>query len=213
MAEQRHIEWLLEGVEAWNRRREQEDFRPDFSGADLRDAKLRYADFLQANLTNAVLIKADLRDATISNTDLRDADFSFTNLSGANLLNANLSGADLRQADLSGANLSYSEPWKAELYSPSTDNGTIQSAAGEAQEDKKKIKSIECLLKECRDRKKCCADDVQLYFRGESCDCDSWELSPSVMRHLSFRKNESEMLNELMTRQPEAFSGQRRLAG
>ena len=71
----------------------------------------------------------------------------------------------------------------------------------------KKIKSIECLLKECRDLKKCCADDVQLYFRGESCDCDSWELRSSVMRRFSFRENESEMLNELMTRQPEAFSG------
>ena len=71
----------------------------------------------------------------------------------------------------------------------------------------KKIKSIECLLKECRDLKKCCADDVQFYFRGESCDCDSWELRSSVMRRFSFRENESEMLNELMTRQPEAFSG------
>ncbi len=222
MAEQRHIEWLLEGVEAWNRRREQEDFRPDFSGADLRDAKLRYADFLQANLTNAVLIKADLRDATISNTDLRDADFSFTNLSGANLLNANLSGADLRQADLSGANLSYSEPWKAELYSPSTDNGTIQSAAGEAQEDKKKIKSIECLLQECRDlrdkyKNKKHSDNILFYFRGESRifereNCTPRKLRPSVMRsspegEFPLRKSEGEILLDLMSRQPEAFSG------
>lgn len=68
-----------------------------------------------------------------------------------------------------------------------------------------KIKSIEDLLKECRDLKKRCADNVQLYFRGES--CDSWELSPSVMRRSSLQKNESEMLNELMSRQPEAFSG------
>lgn len=68
-----------------------------------------------------------------------------------------------------------------------------------------KIKSIEDLLKECRNLKKRCADNVQLYFRGES--CDSWELRPSVMRRSSLQKNESEMLNELMSRQPEAFSG------
>ena len=68
-----------------------------------------------------------------------------------------------------------------------------------------KIKSIEGLLKECRDLKKRYADNVQFYFRGES--CDSWELRPSVMRRPSLQENESEMLNELMSRQPEAFSG------
>ena len=34
MATQKHIEWLLEGVNAWNERREQENFQPDFEGAD-----------------------------------------------------------------------------------------------------------------------------------------------------------------------------------
>ena len=77
--------------------------------------------------------------------------------------------------------------------------GTDQSNSDE------KIKSIECLLKECRDLKKRHADNVQFYFRGES--CDSWELRPSVMRRSSLREKESEMLNELMSRQPEAFSG------
>lgn len=68
-----------------------------------------------------------------------------------------------------------------------------------------KIKSIKDLLKQCRDLKKRYADNVQFYFRGES--CDSWELRPSVMRRPSLQENESEMLNELMSRQPEAFSG------
>ena len=158
MAEQQHIEWLLEGVEAWNKRREQKDFRPDFSGAILRDAKLCNVNLLQANLTNAVLIKADLRDATLSNTDLRGADFSFSNLSGANLLNAKLRGADLRLADLIGANLSYSEPWKAELYSPSTDDGTIQSTAGEAQ---KKIKRKLKVLNVCYKNIAACVTNIK----------------------------------------------------
>lgn len=69
----------------------------------------------------------------------------------------------------------------------------------------KRIRSIEDLLNECRNLKKRCSDDVQFYFRGER--CDTWELRPSVMRCFSFRENESEMLNELMTHQPEAFSG------
>ena len=78
----------------------------------------------------------------------------------------------------------------------------IRTAQGNSDE---KIKSIEDLLKECRNLKKRCADNVQFYFRGES--GDSWELRPSVMRRSSLQKNESEMLNELMSRQPEAFSG------
>lgn len=68
-----------------------------------------------------------------------------------------------------------------------------------------KLKSIEDLLRQCRDLKKRYADNVQLYFRGER--CDSWELRPSVMRRPGLQENESEMLNELMSRQPEAFSG------
>ena len=71
--------------------------------------------------------------------------------------------------------------------------------------DELKIKSIEDLLKKCRNLKERCDNDVQFYFRGQS--CDSWELRPSVMRRSSLREKESEMLNELMSRQPEAFSG------
>ena len=69
----------------------------------------------------------------------------------------------------------------------------------------RKSKSIECLLKECRDLKKRYADNVQFYFRGES--CDSWDLRPSIMRRSSLQEKEGEMLNELMSRQPEAFIG------
>lgn len=35
MANQKHIEWLLKGVNAWNERREREDFKPDFEGTDI----------------------------------------------------------------------------------------------------------------------------------------------------------------------------------
>ena len=35
MANKEHIEWLLEGVEAWNKRREQEYFQPDFTKVNI----------------------------------------------------------------------------------------------------------------------------------------------------------------------------------
>ena len=35
MANHEHIKWLLEGVDKWNARREQQDFEPDFVGANI----------------------------------------------------------------------------------------------------------------------------------------------------------------------------------
>ena len=72
-----------------------------------------------------------------------------------------------------------------------------------------KIKSIENLLKTCRDLQDKHHDD-QLYFRGEC--CDSWELRPSIMRDATedkatLRASEGEMLLDLMARHPEAFRG------
>ncbi|MCE2435665.1 MAG: FRG domain-containing protein [Candidatus Latescibacteria bacterium] len=87
-----------------------------------------------------------------------------------------------------------------------------QNTGATQENENKEIKSIENLLKECRGLQNEHGDDVQLYFRGES--SDSWDLRPSVMRcseedkdKFPFRAWEGEMLNELMSRQPEAFSG------
>ncbi len=79
-----------------------------------------------------------------------------------------------------------------------------QNTGTNRENGNEEIKSIENLLAACRDLQKKHPDDL-LYFRGEG--CDSWELRPSVMRDFNLRKNESEMLNDLMSRQPEAFSG------
>ncbi|WP_165828019.1 hypothetical protein [Rhodovulum sp. BSW8] len=36
MGNPEHLKWLLEGVEAWNARRQRDDFMPDLSGMDIR---------------------------------------------------------------------------------------------------------------------------------------------------------------------------------
>ena len=94
--------------------------------ANLRDAKLNYADLYCANLNDADLNDADLSGANLnyadlSQTDLSHADLSQTDLSHADLSHANLSGADLsfsnlRYADLSHANLRYAKLNYADLY-------------------------------------------------------------------------------------------------
>jgi uncharacterized protein YjbI with pentapeptide repeats len=117
MANEEHLAILKQGVEVWNRWREENpDIRPDLRGADLRGADLGWANLGGANLGLAILgganlgwailcwadlSRADLREANLRKADLRGAD-----LSGANLSEANLSGADLREANLTLANLS-----------------------------------------------------------------------------------------------------------
>ena len=75
--------------------------------ADLRSAKLSYAD----------LRSAKLRSAKLSYADLSYANLSYANLSYADLSSANLSYADLSYADLSSAKLSYADLSSADLRS------------------------------------------------------------------------------------------------
>ena len=132
MANQQHIKWLLEGSEPWNERREAEDFQPDFSGINMRDAflktklsnpgqqasrpirllgvNLKSANFTNTILGDAVLIHADLQDANCSAAYLYGA-----NLSGSRLNNADFTGADLAYANLTGASLQGTNLSRADL--------------------------------------------------------------------------------------------------
>jgi hypothetical protein len=101
MADQKHLEILLQGVEAWNEwKRIPGNATPDLSSADLNNEDLSGAELWGANLINA-----NLSGANLSHADVSLANLSRANLSRANLSYADLSGADLSYADLSGANL------------------------------------------------------------------------------------------------------------
>lgn len=98
----KHYKKIKEGIEAWNKwRYENQDIRPDLSGADLSGANLRWA-----NLSEAYLRGANLREANLMGADLMGADLSEAYLRGADLIRADLIRADLRGADLRGADLS-----------------------------------------------------------------------------------------------------------
>lgn len=107
MANQEHLTMLKQGVEHWNRwRQEHRDTWPDLSEADLSEADLSSADLSSAALFKANLRKADLSGTNLSSARAINADFSGANLSSANLGGANLKGAILMSANLSRANLS-----------------------------------------------------------------------------------------------------------
>jgi len=121
MANPEHVDRLLQGVEAWNRWREESHEVPDLFGADfnhanlqevdLKEADLRYTNFHHADLSESKLFGAKLKGANLSKTNLyktslAEADLNGANLNGANLVKANFLRASLNDADLSGANLS-----------------------------------------------------------------------------------------------------------
>jgi hypothetical protein len=112
MADDKHIEILMDGVETWKKwRDENHEIRPNLTKADLRCALLDRADLHRADLTEADLTHAFLHEANLCEADLTGAKLIGTNFCRAQLCDAHLIGADLHRAnfdraDLTGANLS-----------------------------------------------------------------------------------------------------------
>jgi len=105
-----------EGVEAWNRWREENENvainlrEADLQGMDLGGADLQGADLTEADLQKTGLWRTDLQAAELSLANLQKAhlwaaDLREASLEGANLREARLGAADLRKADLIGADL------------------------------------------------------------------------------------------------------------
>ncbi|WP_242025888.1 pentapeptide repeat-containing protein [Anabaena sp. FACHB-1391] len=148
MANNEHLAILKQGVEVWNKwRDENPDVRPNLSGTDLSGANLFRADLFMANLSGADLFMAnlsgaDLFMADLSGADLRGADLFMpeletylraadlygANLSGANLSGANLSEANLSEANLSEANLSEADLERSQVIGTNFYNATLTGA-------------------------------------------------------------------------------------
>jgi TIR domain/Pentapeptide repeats (8 copies) len=87
MADNDHVALLKQGMEAWNKWREENPgIKPDLGGA---------------NLKGADLWRTDLKGANLAEADLWGANLTEAHLWGANLTEADLRGADLREARLS----------------------------------------------------------------------------------------------------------------
>jgi uncharacterized protein YjbI with pentapeptide repeats len=129
VANEKHLEILNQGVEQWNKwREENQTVRPDLSGALLPNAKLNGANLSGADLSDADLFNADLIVANLSRAKLRDAKLNGANLSSADLSNACLCGATLNQANLSDANLSDAKLRGAFLYDADLEKANLTNA-------------------------------------------------------------------------------------
>ena len=202
----------------------------NLSGADLTGSTLRSTDLSSALIGNAKLDRANLsrscfdgarfagaqlREADLSSGSLANARLLSTNFSGAKLLGTDVKGAQffgctlndahLYSADIIGADFIRSRPWQANLHW-SLWNTYLEPA----HLDVCNINGIASLVEVCRQLQNAYGNNVVLYYRGESKSFN--ELRPSVMRNpkkgqLPLRPVESEMLNDLLTRQPDAFHG------
>ena len=195
----------------------------NLSNSTLRDTDLTGAKFYNSNLTNTKLtgshfIGAEFVGGSSMGACFHSAKFLKTRFIGTVLTAAQFNGAELRETkflgcildqahlysnELAGAEFIKSRPWTALLYWPDTNTNVSPDPF-----DHNDICDINHLLDKCREFRKIYGDEVVLYFRGES-RCFP-ELRPSVMREpengeAPLRPVESEMLNDLMTRQPEAF--------
>ena len=126
MADQNHVDWLQEGMEAWNARRDASSFTPDLSGVKINlMTNLQGFNFERANLKDSALVGVDLRNANLERADLRNViapltQFNDTILFGANLQEAKLMGTDfsnaiLQRADLTNADLTWANLTDADL--------------------------------------------------------------------------------------------------
>ncbi len=104
MANPQHIEWLKEGVEAWNARRQSDDFVPDLSRVNIFEELTGIQDdYLLADpfdLSGIDLRQSNLRSSLWVNVILHYADFSGSNLRNSRFLIADISYANFHKADL-----------------------------------------------------------------------------------------------------------------
>lgn len=119
MANEVQLSILKQGVEVWNKWREENpDVKIDFTKANLwgkilrdaqfKDANLDEADLSEADLTNANLQRAslnycDLHEAVLDETNFNKASLAGANLYASQLLDTRLSECQLVAANLSGA--------------------------------------------------------------------------------------------------------------
>ena len=139
------MDWLREGPDSWNRRREKEDFFPYFNGADLKkelqgapyppqeetlvpDVLKRLMGPMGPSLEGIDLNRASFRQASLGLLGLKKANLEYAQLQKAWLIGADLRDANLSRADLSGADLSFANLTGARLADANLTDANLDGA-------------------------------------------------------------------------------------
>jgi hypothetical protein len=144
MADEEHLQIMLQGADAWNAwRRANPGSKPDLTGASLRGRQLGNLRLASVDLSLSTLKKANLRGSDFWHTVLNLADLSGANLSRstfgrAHLHATNLSGTELCgtrfiASDLSGADLSHALQFTCFISHSSMDRVFCEKVYGDLQ--------------------------------------------------------------------------------
>jgi uncharacterized protein YjbI with pentapeptide repeats len=116
MANQEHLDIFRQGVETWNKwRQEHVSIEPDLSGVDLSGASLGGVALNGTDLSKAKLNAADLSNANLQSANLKEASLIEIFLPFGNLMHANLSSANLHEAGLRCSFLPFANLTRANL--------------------------------------------------------------------------------------------------
>lgn len=233
MCNPQHIEWILEGVDAWNARRRTDPFTPDFSGADLDGAfrnagkvdekgriDLAGVDLRDANFMDSTIVAADFISADLSSADLRGSHFWICDLSYANLSYASLNKyTNLTTTPLINVILNGTEAWRAMLHNPewrfdpSKSFFNYNATAIDSIESAKRFIDLMPTIEGDSQQDTFHplpgrSIGVTYYFRGES--DESWQLTPSLSRTQDGPTtgkyvSESRIWGELASSRPQLF--------
>jgi uncharacterized protein YjbI with pentapeptide repeats len=124
MGNSEHVEILNQGVDVWNKWREDNpSIRPD-----LIELKITYDNLIKANFSNAKLTRADLKGAILIEADFRMADLSYSKLHNTDLSGADLSGANLYNSKICSANMNGAKLIKANLVKSDLDGSALNGS-------------------------------------------------------------------------------------
>ena len=137
MANTEHIKWLLEGVEAWNARRERQPFKPDLKDKDLYEVfnqAGKLSDSGRINLAGINLRRADLKESRLScrfngiGPDFTGANLSWADFEDAQLFNSKLDRTNLFRTSFRRANLQNSSFLEVKMAGTILDSADLSKA-------------------------------------------------------------------------------------
>jgi uncharacterized protein YjbI with pentapeptide repeats len=130
MANEEQLSILREGVDIWNKWRDENLFLGiDLSGADLRGTDLSEANLSVTEPSEANLRRANLSEDRLNNEiSFRGVDIRRANLSEAKLNKTHLGGADIRKANFSGADLNGASLMMANLSESNLREANLRKA-------------------------------------------------------------------------------------
>lgn len=149
MANEEHLNILMQGVKIWNEwRRSSPRPLPDLSSRGISTEgiiDLRGIDFRNMDMTNTILAGADLSGALLASTNFENADLSDANLSDSDLRLANLVHARLCRANLSSAHLPHTNFHGANLQDASFEGATAVHTSFDSV-DLSMVKGLESVI-------------------------------------------------------------------